>query len=180
MGENVFCGFQCDCSTIALEDTFKKADSVEQMKYKLSDQANIVNLQNKLTEAKEEQVKKLQETVQSEVKSVQSEMKKFSSVLQKEIKDQSIEVQKNVFSAFSLKKIGDTVKKVVEKEERGKNVVIYGVPEGSTETSETCIGKIMEHVDKNPQIVDCFCTPSGGNSAEFICCCRGFEKLKVA
>ena len=67
-----------------LEDTFKDAESVEEMKKdKLSDQATIIDLQKKLIEAKDEQVKKLQETVQSEVKSVQSEMKTFSSVLQR-------------------------------------------------------------------------------------------------
>ena len=49
-----------------LEDTFKDAESVEEMKKdKLSDQATIIDLQKKLIEAKDEQVKKLQETVQS-------------------------------------------------------------------------------------------------------------------
>ena len=79
-----------------LEDTFKDVENVEEMKKdKLSDQATIIDSQNKLIEAKDEQVKKLQEIVQSEVKSVQSETKTFSSVIQKEIKEQS---KKNVVS----------------------------------------------------------------------------------
>ena len=36
-----------------------------------------------------------------------------------------------------------------------KNLVIYGVPEGSTETLETRIGNIMENVGQKPRIVDC-------------------------
>ena len=105
-----------------LDDTFKEAESVEQMKKdKLSDQTKIIDLQNKLIKAEDEQVKKLQETVQSEVKSVQS----------------------------------DAVKRDVETEERGKNVVIYGAPEGSTQTLETRVGNIMEHVDQKPRIGDC-------------------------
>ena len=55
----------------------------------------------------------------SEVKSVHSEMKTFSSVLQKEIKAQSKDVQRNVSSAISVKKEGDAVKQVMDKEERG-------------------------------------------------------------
>ena len=82
------------------------AESVEEMKKdKVSDQANIIHSKVKLIEAKDEQIKKLQDTVQSGLKSVQSEMKTFSSVLQKKLKEQSSEVQKNVVSAVNVRKV---------------------------------------------------------------------------
>ena len=58
-------------------------------------------------------------------------------------------------SAVYVRKVIDAVKRMVEKEERGKNVVIYVVPEGSTETLETPVRNIMENVGKKPRIVDC-------------------------
>ena len=54
-----------------LQDTFKDAENVEEMKEaNLNDQATIINLKKKLIDAKDKQAKKLQETVQSGVKPV--------------------------------------------------------------------------------------------------------------
>ena len=138
-----------------LEDTMKDAESVEKMKEeKVSDQATIIDLQKKLIEAKDEQVKKLQETFQGEVKSVQSEMKTFASVLQKEMQSQTTEV-KSFASVMSAKKVGETVRQVVEKEERGRNVIMYGVPENGDQPLETHVGEILEKTGQKPRISEC-------------------------
>ena len=100
-------------------------------------------------------MKALQETVQSEVKSVQSEMKTFSSVLQQEIKSQSTEVKNNFASVISVKKVGDAVKQVVEKECKGRNVIIYGAPETENQLLESQVENIFELVGQKPRIVDC-------------------------
>ena len=139
-----------------LQDTCQAAECVEEMKgAKIKDQATIIDLQQKLIDAKDKQVKKLQDTVQSGVNSVQSEIKTFSSVLQNEIKAQSTEVQKNVASAISVRKVGNAVRQVVDKEERSKNIVIYGVPEDLSQPLESRVGDIMQHLDQKPRIVDC-------------------------
>ena len=83
------------------------------------------------------------------------EVKTFSSVLQQEIKSQSTEVQKNVARALSVKKVGDAVKQVAEKEERCRNVVIYGVPEEENQPLETRVGANFQHVGQKPRIVEC-------------------------
>ena len=121
----------------------------------IKNQGTIIELQNQLLVAKDEQVKTLQATVQSEVKLVQNEVKTFSSVLQQEIKTQSTEVQKNVARALSVKKVGDAVKQVAEKEERCRNVVIYGVAEEENQPLETRVGAIFQHVGQKPRIVEC-------------------------
>ena len=56
--------------------------------------------------------------------------------------------------AVNVKKVDDAVKRVIEKEERGQNV-IDGVPERSTERLETRVGNIMEIVGQKPRIVEC-------------------------
>ena len=70
-----------------LQDTYQDTESVEEMKEaKLNDQATIIDLQKKLIDAKDEQVKKLQVTVQSEVKSVHSEIKTFFLCYRRKLK----------------------------------------------------------------------------------------------
>ena len=141
-----------------LHEVSREAEKVDELKEsKITDQALIINSQKELIVVKDEQVKTLQATVQEEVKLVQSEIKTFSSVLQNEIKSQSTQIQKDVATAISVKKVGEAVKKVVEKEEREKNLVIYGVPEQeeSTESLESRIGDILQNVGQKPRIVEC-------------------------
>lgn len=146
-----------------LTEVFEDAKCVEDMKkVKVDDQATIIDLQKKLIDAKDSQIEKLQESVKSSVKCVEDKVKTFSSVLQKEMETQRIDVQKSVAdvqksvsSAFNTKKVGDAVKHAVEKDERGKNVVIFGVPEDITQTLETCVGGVLEHLGQKPRIVDC-------------------------
>ena len=64
-------------------------------------------------------------------------------------------VKKTVTSAFNTRRVGDAVKKAVEKDERGKNVVIFGIPEDITQTLETRVGGVLENLGKKPRIVDC-------------------------
>ena len=89
------------------------------------------------------------------MKTVQGEVKTFSSVLQNEIKTQSAAVQKNVSSVVSVKKVGDAVKLVVEKEQRAKNVVFYGVNEAQDQPLEPRVQEILNHLGQKPRIVEC-------------------------
>ena len=141
-----------------LENTLKDAEDIEAMKKAKTDyQAKIINLQNKLIDAKDEQVKKLQESVAKEVKIVKQDMETFSSVLQKEMKNQTYEVTKNVASSvFSVNKVGEVVMDAVEKEERGKSLVLYGVPKEANEQLNTRVGDILENTGQKPRILECF------------------------
>ena len=85
--------------------------------------------------SKDSHIEKLQDSVKNSVKGVEDKVKTFSSVLQKGMETQRIDVQKSVTdvqnsvsSAFNTKRVGDVVKHAVEQDERGKNVVIFGVP----------------------------------------------------
>ena len=139
-----------------LQDAVKDTISVESLrKSKIDDQATIINLQKKLIDAKELQVKKLQDVVKSEVSTVKNEMKTFSSVLQEEMKNQSSEVTKNFASVVSVKKIGDAVKNAAEKEGRNRNLVVYGVAEEAEEQLKSRVENILENTGMKPRIVEC-------------------------
>ena len=132
-----------------LAELSQGAERVEELKEaKINDQAAIIDLQNQLIVAKDEQVQTLKSAVQSEVKTVQDEVKTFSSVLQQELKTQSSAIQKNVANVMC-------VKQVVEKEERGRNLVLYGVPEDESQQLEKKVEDILHHVGQKPRIVDC-------------------------
>ena len=100
---------------------------------------------------------RLQESVAKEVTTVKQDMDTFSSVLQKIMKTQTSEVVKNVASSvFSVKKVGQVVKDAVEKEERGKSLVLYGVPKEANEQLNTRVGDILENTGQKPRILECF------------------------
>ena len=141
-----------------LEDTLKDAMDIEAMKKaKTDDQAKIINLQNKLIDAKVEQVKRLQESVAKDVKTVKQDIETFSSVLQKVMKTHTSEVTKNVASSvYSVKKVREVVKDAEEKQERGNNLVLYGVPEEANEQLKTRIVDILENTGQKPRILECF------------------------
>ena len=71
---------------------------------------------------------------------MQSEMRSEDVFLSssEKIIEQSSEVQKNEECAVNVKKVGDAVKKVLEKGKRGRNVVIYGVPEDQLRHRGAC------------------------------------------
>ena len=76
---------------------------------KINDQQTIIQLQGKLIEKKDEELSLVKTTVQAE-------MKTYSSA-----------VSKSCSQALAPKKIQAAVKKVAEKTDRTRNIVIYGV-----------------------------------------------------
>ena len=82
-------------------------------------QDNVIKLQNQLLEKKEEQISEISAAVKSTVTStVKSEVKSFSDVIKNGT------AQKSDINPVSLK---NTVKQVVEQEDRSKNVMIFGL-----------------------------------------------------
>ena len=73
------------------------------------EQKTVIDLQKKLIEKKDEELKSVQTTVQKEMKSY------------------SFALKKTWAAALTPKKICTAVKKIAEKDERSRNVVIYGI-----------------------------------------------------
>lgn len=104
---------------------------------KISDQKSIIDLQQKLIAKKDEDMK----TVTTAVK---NEMKSYSSV-----------VRKSCAEALAPKKIKTAIRKAADEQDRGKNLIIYGLKEGMAENVESKVNEILEHLNEKPRISNC-------------------------
>ena len=121
-----------------LENAVPLVDRVTELQEeKIEDQAWIIELQRELILKREQEVKAVQTTVETEMKS-------YSSVL-----------QKSYSSALSTKKIEAAVRKVTDKEDRNKNVIIYGVDESENEKLLEKVSRVLEKIDEKPFVRDC-------------------------
>ena len=92
------------------------SDEVESLKNeKISDQRKIISLQGQLIDKHEDNVKSVQSAIQT---TVETEMKTYASA-----------VTRSCSSALAPRKIEAAVKKVADKEERSRNVIVYGLEE---------------------------------------------------
>ena len=114
----------------------------------LTEKKNVIDLQAKLIEKRDEELASLKAAVESEVKSVQSvvetEMKSYSSVL-----------TKTCSAALAPQKLHAAVKTVSEKEVRSRNVMIYGLEESSGENLEGEVSKVLTEIEEKPMVRDC-------------------------
>lgn len=120
-----------DCGVGMIEDFQKLKDE------KIQDQKTIIKLQDKLIEKREEEISSVQSTVKTELKS-------YSAVVSQSCK-----------AALAQKKIAAAVKKVTDKEDRSKNVVIYGMQEASGEDISKRVEELLTEIDEKPRIQDC-------------------------
>ena len=103
---------------------------------KIEDQAKIIQLQQDLIAKRDNELKAVHETVQTEMKS-------YSSV-----------VAKSCSAALAPKKIEAAVRNVSEKEDRSKNVIIYGVEETDNEKLKEKVETVLEEIGEKPVVRD--------------------------
>ena len=104
---------------------------------KIDDQAKILKLQHDLIVRRDNELKAVHETVQSEMKS-------YSSV-----------VSKSCSSALAPKKIEAAVRKVADKEDRSRNVIVYGVGETDNEVVKEKVESLLTEIGEKPVVRDC-------------------------
>ena len=120
-----------DCGTGMIDDYQKLKDE------KILHQETIIKLQDKLIEKRETETSSVQSTVKTELQS-------YSAVVSQSCK-----------AALAQKKIAAAVKKVNDKEDRSKNVVIYGMQEASGEDISERVEELLTEIDEKPRIQDC-------------------------
>ena len=104
---------------------------------KNSDQEKIIDLQSQLIEKKEAEISSLQTTVKEEMMS-------YSAAL-----------TKTCAAALAPKKITAAIRTVTEKEDRSKNVIVYGLPESSDEKLSETVSDVISEIGEKPVISDC-------------------------
>ena len=114
------------------------AEEVQTLKdEKIADQKTIIDLQSNMIDKSEDQLKSVKSTAETELKS-------YSSL-----------VSKTCAAALAPKKIHAAVKKVATQEERGRNVVTYGLPESQGEQLQNKVETVLIEIAEKPSIRDC-------------------------
>ena len=108
----------------------------ELQEQKIDDQARILELQRDLIVRRDDELKAVHTTVQTEMKS-------YSSA-----------VAKSCTAALAPKKIEAAVRKVSDKDDRSKNVIIYGVEEKDNEKLKEKIETVLEEIGEKPVVRD--------------------------
>ena len=108
----------------------------------------IVKLQSDLIECRNEQLESFKTVVVSTVgESVEAETKSYSSALQRNLPQLEPSV-----TAEELKK---AVQTVVQEEDRGRNVMIFNLPEQEGEEINTVVAGVFEAIGEKPRVEAC-------------------------
>ena len=140
------CSLMNSFSIPRLQEAMKRCD--EQNQTIIESQKTIIELQAKVIQNKEEELATLKSTVQEELKSVQE-------TVQSEIKSYSSVLSKTCSAALSEKKFQAAVKSAVDREDRTRNVVIYGVKETPDEVLSEKASEIFLEIGEKPAVKDC-------------------------
>ena len=129
-----------------LQEAIKRCD--DQNEKIIESQKTIIELLSKVIQNKEEKFSNLKSTVREELKTVQE-------TVQSEIKTYSSVLSKTCSSALSEKKILAAVKSATEREDRSRNVVMYGVEETPDEVLSEKTTEIFIEIGEKPAVKDC-------------------------
>ena len=132
-----------------LQEAMKRND--EQTQEIIESKKAIIDLQAKVIHNKEEELAKLKSAVKDELKSVQGTVQE---TVQSEIKSYSSVLTKTCSAALSEKKIQAPVKSATDREDRSRNVVIYGVPETPDEVLSEKSSEIFLEIGERPVVMD--------------------------
>ena len=134
---------------MAVERLEKISDELLEEKKKVIElQSNVIELQSKVIEKRDKELTSLTTAVEKEMKSVQN-------VVLEEMKTYSSALSKTCAAALAPKKIRAAVKTVSDKEDRTRNVVIYGLEESNEESLEEEVANVLKQIEEKPVIRDC-------------------------
>ena len=135
-----------DVTTVITTD-FEMAPNCVKVQMFQSEQ-KIVKLQSDLIECRNEQLESFKTVVVSTVgESVEAETKSYSSALQRNLPQLEPSV-----TAEELKK---AVQTVVQEEDRGRNVMIFNLPEQEGEEINTVVAGVFEAIGEKPRVEAC-------------------------
>ena len=103
-------------------------------------QQSVISLQAELLECREKKLESVQSAVCNVVaESVQSEMKSYSAAVTANQKTPAI------------KTLTKAIKQAVQEEDRSKNILVFGLPEGANEDTNSMVDKVFECVGEKPR-----------------------------
>lgn len=131
----------------ALTSDYRDAPDGMKVKY-MESQHTVIKLQSELLTRKNDELEALKSTVKSTVEnSVKSEFVSYSSVLQK-----GSNAADNVIDKHELKKV---VQNVVQEEDRGRNLMIFGLPDEPNEDLDGAVNQLFTAIGEKPRVDAC-------------------------
>ena len=85
----------------------------------------------------------------------EEEIKAVQTTVEKGMESYSSVVEKRCSNAVSTKKIESAVRRVAEKQDRSKNVIIYGVKELENEKLQEKVEEVLDMIGEKPFVRDC-------------------------
>ena len=126
-----------------LQKTVPKADRCETLEAeKIMDQNTIIKLQSEVIKKKEVEINSMRETMKNTVK---NEITSCATVL-----------SKSCAAALAPNKISKAMKSAADRDDRKKNVIIYGVSETEGEVVANKVEEVLSQLNEKPMIKD-FC-----------------------
>ena len=125
---------------LLLQKTVPKADRCETLEAeKIKDQNTIIKLQNEVIKKKEVEINSMRETMQNT-----EQITSYATVL-----------SKSCAAALAPNKISKAVKSAVDRDDRKKNVITYGVSETEDEVVANKVEEVLSQLNEKPMIKDC-------------------------
>ena len=85
----------------------------------------------------------------------EEELKAVQTTVETKMKSYASKVSKNCPAPLTTKKIEAAVRKVVDKDDRSKNVIIYGIVESQNENLQGKVEEVLENTGEKPLLRDC-------------------------
>ena len=112
----------------------------------IESQKQLISFQAEISNCKTEHLETLKNTVKtSVVDSVKTEFQTFSSTVK------NAQPTEQVISSETLKSV---VKRVVEEEDRSRNVVVFDLSEGSDSQLVDSVSEVFQNIGQKPKIVE--------------------------
>ena len=107
-------------------------------------QQSVISLQAELLECKDKKLEAVQSAVCNVVtESVKSEMKSYAAA--------ATANSNHNMSPPAIKKLQRVVEQVVQAEDRSRNIVVFGLPEGDNENTNSVVDKVFEAIGEKPR-----------------------------
>ena len=109
---------------------------------------DVINVQNELISAKNEQLSELKETVVSSVTSVGDSVKTQLKTYSEAVQESGNQAGKNLLDQNTLKTV---VKHVVAEEDRSRNLIVFGLSENASEQINEKVGEVFRELGEQPK-----------------------------
>ena len=109
---------------------------------------DVINVQNELISAKNEQLLELKETVVSSVSSVGDSVKTQLKTYSEAVQVSGNQAGKNLLDQNTLKTV---VKHVVAEEDRSRNLIVFGLSENASEQINEKVGEVFRELGEQPK-----------------------------